>query len=110
LVQAAVLVSGSAALLVATLAEVHARVHLLVDRLPASWQGLLLCFGQLLSALLFLAFMAASVWIASDLWQGHEQSELLRIAYRPLRIVAVVATAAVALAFLRQLFSSKARS
>ena len=110
LVQAAVLVSGSAALLVATLAEVHARVHLLVDRLPASWQGLLLRFGQLLSALLFLAFMAASVWIASDLWQGHEQSELLRIAYRPLRIVAVVATAAVALAFLRQLFSSKARS
>lgn len=110
LVQAAVLVSGSTALLVATLADVHARVHLLVDRLPASWQGLLLRFGQLLSALLFLAFMASSVWIASDLWQGHEQSELLRIPYRPLRIVAVLATAAVAIAFLRQLLPVKVRS
>jgi len=110
LVQAAVLVSGSTALLVATLADVHARVHLLVDRLPPSWQGLLLRFGQLLSALLFLAFMASSVWIASDLWQGHEQSELLRIPYRPLRIVAVLATAAVAIAFLRQLLPVKVRS
>lgn len=110
LVQASVLVSGSAALLVATLAGIHARVHLLVDRLPQSWQDLLLRFGQLLSAMLFLAFMAASLWIASDLWQGHEQSELLRIPYRPLRIVAVLATAAVAIAFLRQLLPVKVRS
>jgi TRAP-type transport system small permease protein len=110
LVQAAVLVSGSAALLVATLADVHARVHLLVDRLPMNWQVLLLRTGHLLSALLFLAFMAASLWIASDLWQGHEQSELLRIPYKPLRIVAVLATAAVAVVFLRQLLSGKAQS
>ena len=110
LVQASVLVSGSAAQLVATLAGIHARVHLRVDRLPQSWQDLLLRFGQLLSAMLFLAFMAASLWIASDLWQGHEQSELLRIPYRPLRIVAVLATAAVAIAFLRQLLPVKVRS
>lgn len=110
LVQAAVLVSGSAALLVATLAGVHARVHLLVDRLPPIWQRLLLRTGHMLSALLFLAFMAASLWIASDLWQGHEQSELLRIPYRPLRIVAVVATAAVAVTFLRQLLTGKDQS
>ena len=110
LVQAAVLVSGSVALLVATLAGVHARVHLLVDRLPPGWQRLLLRTGHVLSALLFLAFTAASLWIASDLWQGHEQSELLRIPYRPLRIVAVLATAAVAIAFLRQLLSGKVQS
>jgi hypothetical protein len=54
--------------------------------------------------------MAASLWIASDLWQGHEQSELLRIPYKPLRIVAVLATAAVAVVFLRQLLSGKAQS
>lgn len=107
LVQAAVLVSGSAALLVATLAGVHARVHLLVDRLPARWQTLLLRLGQLLSALLFLAFMASSLWIASDLWQGHEQSELLRIPYRPLRIIAVLTTFAVAAGFLRQFMRGK---
>ena len=103
LVQAAVLVSGSIALLVATLADAHARVHLLADRLPATWQNVLLRTGHLLACLLFLALMASSMWIATDLWQGNEQSELLRIPYRPLRIVAIVATAAVALTFLRQL-------
>ena len=33
IVQAAVLISGASAMLIATLAGVHARVHLLVDRL-----------------------------------------------------------------------------
>ena len=110
LVQAAVLVSGSAALLVATLAGVHARVHLLVDRLPPKLQSGLLRVGYLLSALLFLAIAVASAWIASDLWQGQEQSELLRIPYRPLRVVAVLATVSVAAAFFRQLLPGKARS
>ena len=30
-----------------------------------------------------------SGWITAELWSGHEESELLRIPYRPLRIVVV---------------------
>ena len=102
LVQAAVLVSGSIALLIATLAGVHARVHLLVDRLPPAVAEGLRRLGLLLGGLLFLALLAASLWIAHDLWRGQEQSELLALPYRPLRVFAVLATASVAASFLIQ--------
>jgi TRAP-type C4-dicarboxylate transport system permease small subunit len=102
LVQAAVLVSGSIALLIATLAGVHARVHLLVDRLPAAAAEALRRLGLLLGAVLYLALLVGSLWIARDLWQGHEESELLALPYRPLRAFAALATGSVALAFLAQ--------
>ncbi len=99
LVQVAVFVSGSVALLLATIDEQHARVHLLTDRVPLRLRALLLRGGLLLGAVLFTALLAASVWIALDLWGGHEQSELLRLPFRPLRVFAIVATAAIAVTF-----------
>jgi TRAP-type transport system small permease protein len=99
IIQAAVLVAGCAALVVATLAGVHARVHLLVDRMPARPRDLLARIGMLAGALLFGALAAASVWIAADLWPGHEESEWLRVPYRPLRIIALAAALTVAGAF-----------
>jgi hypothetical protein len=41
--------------------------------------------------LLFAALLAGSVWIAMDLWGGYEESEILHIPYRPLRIAVVLA-------------------
>ena len=102
LVQAAVLVSGSIALLVAPLAGVHARVHLLVNRLSPAVAEALRRIGLVLGALLFLALLAATLWIARDLWQGQEESELLGLPYRPLRVFAALATASVAVSFLVQ--------
>lgn len=109
LVQAFVLVSGSIATLLATAAGEHARVHLLVDRLPEGARRLLRRFGFLCGVLFFVALLAASILLARDLWHGHEESELLRVPYRPLRILAVLATGAVALLFLRQALSRKPR-
>jgi hypothetical protein len=34
--------------------------------------------------------LVGSGWIAADLWNGHEESELLRIPYRPLRVAVAV--------------------
>lgn len=99
LVQVAVLVAGAAGLLVATRAGVHASVHLLVDRLPARVRSSLRLLGLLLGALLFAALCAASVWIAADLWHGHEESEWLHLPWRPLRVLTVLAAAAVTVAF-----------
>jgi TRAP-type transport system small permease protein len=99
IIQAAVLVAGCAALLVATIAGVHARVHLIVDRLPAGLRNLFERGGVLAGALLFVALAVASAWIAADLWQGHEESEWLQVPYRPLRVLAIAASVAVAGAF-----------
>jgi TRAP-type transport system small permease protein len=100
IIQAAVLVAGCAALVVATFAGVHARVHLLVDRLPPGGKDLLARAGMLAGALLFAALAVASAWIAADLWAGHEESEWLHVPYRPLRMIAVGAALTVAGGFL----------
>jgi hypothetical protein len=39
-----------------------------------------------------------------DTWGEFEQSELLHIPFRPLRVISFVAAAAIALLFLRELF------
>jgi TRAP-type transport system small permease protein len=89
LVQAAVLFGSAGALLLATLEQVHARVHLLLDRLPPGWQLLLSRLHALCALLLFAGLLVGAAWIMLDLWNGHEESELLRIPYRPLRLALV---------------------
>jgi TRAP-type C4-dicarboxylate transport system permease small subunit len=90
LVQAAVLVAASGALLIASLEHSHARVHLLLDRLRGPTREILERMHALSTAVLHAALLAGSAWIAFDLWQGHEESELLRIPYRPLRVIVVL--------------------
>lgn len=109
IVQAAVLVSGATAMLIATLAGAHARVHLLVARASPGLRNALERIGIACGALLFLALLAASLWIAADLWRVHEESELLHLPYRPLRIFTVAATAAVTTTFLVQALGRKPR-
>lgn len=91
MVQAAMLVASSAAVVSATLAEKHAVVHLLVGRLRPRTQRLLARLHSLLCAVFFAALAYGSVWIAYDLRRGHEESELLRIPYAPLRIICILA-------------------
>ena len=90
-IQAVVLFAAGGALIIATLEDAHARVNLLLERLPPAWRAR---FGQIHAAaavLLYAALLAGSVWIAMDLWGGYEESEILRIPYRPLRVTVVLA-------------------
>ena len=87
IVQAAVLVAASGALVVAALDDAHARVHLLLRRVPEAVRHALERLHALAAVAFYAALLAGSVWIAADLWLGHEESELLRIPYRPLRLV-----------------------
>lgn len=107
LVQAAVLVSGSIALLVATLAFAHARVHFLVERLPLRLADALHRAGVLLAALLCAALCYASFVIAQDLWLGFEESELLHVPYRPLRVLVVAVLATLTVLFAVQALRRK---
>jgi TRAP-type C4-dicarboxylate transport system permease small subunit len=107
IVQAAVLFGSAGALLLATLDHSHARVHLLLDRLPPRWQRRLSRLHWLMSLLLFGGLLVGSAWLALDLWNGHEESELLHIAYRPLRIALVLTLLMLMLLSLRRMLQSR---
>lgn len=100
LMQAAVLVSGSMGLVIATIERSHARVHLLVDRLGTSWRHLADRVSDALTFLFCAALLAGSVWLSIDLWDAHEQSELLGLPWRLLRLIANLALLSVCLILL----------
>lgn len=99
IVQALVLIAAAGAMLATTIAGTHAVVHLLAERVSPATRDLLARFNDALSALFFLALTGASIWLAWDMIGGHEESELLRIPYAPLRIVLILACFAIACIF-----------
>jgi TRAP-type transport system small permease protein len=104
LIQAAILVSSTSAIVIATLNRSHAKVRVLLNSLSASHGALLGRINAACAALFFLALTAGSAWIAMDMWSAYEQSEILRIPYLPLRCFACVGTAATAVLYLRRVF------
>ena len=99
IIQAAILLTASASMLSATLAGAHATVHLLVERLAPPARSVLRRIALVTSAAFFACLSIAAVWLTIEAWHDFEHSELLRIPYRPLRVIAVVMTAAVAIVF-----------
>jgi len=97
LVQAAMLVASSAAIVSATAAHKHAVVHLLIDRLSPRAQGVMSRIHAAFCAIFFIALAVGSIWIAFDLRASHETSEILNLPYAPLRIVSILAVLGVAL-------------
>jgi TRAP-type C4-dicarboxylate transport system permease small subunit len=109
IVQAAVLFAGAGALIVATLERAHARVNLLLDRLPGSWRAAFEVLHAAGAVLFFTALLAGSAWIALELWSGQEESEIVHIPYRPLRLAVVLAFAALSVLAALQLRSRRSR-
>jgi TRAP-type C4-dicarboxylate transport system permease small subunit len=109
LVQAAVLVSASTSIVLATMAGRHAMVHLLLDRVGPRARAWLQRVNYGGAVLFFGALAAGSIWIVSELWSGQEETELLRIGYRPLRMLAIGAVLGTALLFLRLAFRERRR-
>ena len=50
-----------------------------------------------------LAISAGALWLTIDTWNEFEQSELMHVPFRPLRIVSFAAAAAIALIFARDM-------
>ncbi len=99
IIQAAILLASCSAMVATTISHGHASVHLLTDRLPQGPRHWLLRFGSLLSALFFLGLTIGGIWLAVDFWNAHEQSELLRIPFRPLRALAAVSVVTITAIF-----------
>lgn len=109
LAQATILIASSCSLVSATLAQRHATVHLLVDRVAPGARAVLTWISRLLGALFFTLLAAGAIWIASDLWSGHEESELMHIPYAPLRIISIAAVLAAAGILLARLAPGRSR-
>lgn len=107
IVQACVLVAGGIALIIATQVGSHARVHIVVDRISEVWRRRINRASALLGALFIVASLIGCLWLASDLWNSQEVSELLGIPYRALRIVGNLCLFLVALAWLRRAWERK---
>jgi TRAP-type C4-dicarboxylate transport system permease small subunit len=103
IVEALVLFAAGGALIIATLDGAHARVNLLLERMPTFWRARVEQVHALFAVLFFTALLTGTLWIAIDLWHGHEESELLHIPYRPLRIATVACLAVLLVLSVRRL-------
>ncbi|HVI99854.1 MAG TPA: TRAP transporter small permease subunit [Sphingomonas sp.] len=83
--EACIVVAATAALLLATLDHGHAQVRILTERLRPTTAHRLERATNALSALIFVVLAGGSAWLASDLWGGHEVTELLGLPLRWLR-------------------------
>lgn len=105
LVQAAVVLLATSAMLIATITNNHASVHMLTSRLSTERARMMARVAAFVSGLTFLALFAGSLWISSELWNAHEQSELLHIPFRWLRFLWLVAAILIAWQFFKRAFA-----
>lgn len=105
-VQAAIVLIAASSLVSVTLARGHAGVHILTERLKPGSRRRLAIAADLAAALTVMVLVIGSTMILADLWNGYERSELLHIPLRLLRLLMTIALAVVAIAFLRQAWTT----
>jgi len=99
IVQAAIVPAACAGMLIATLRRAHAAVHMVTDRLPPRARRGCERAGEMLAALFFAALSGGASWLGVEYWHGYEQSEVLHIPFRPLRVLVALTAGALALVF-----------
>lgn len=101
MVQAAVVLLACAGILAVTIGRGHASVHMVTDRLRPIVRERLGRIVALLNAAVFLTLATGSAWILAELWNGYEQTELLRLPLRWLRLLWVAFALFIAVEFVR---------
>ncbi len=101
LVQAAVVLLASSAILIATLIGGHAGVHIVTERMSKPVAHQFARIASAISGALFILLAIGSIQVAAEQWSGHEMTELLQLPIRWLRCVWIVFVSLSALAFLR---------
>lgn len=103
-VQAAVVIAISAALIGATFAGAHAAVHVITERLSPAVRGPLARIASLLGALFFAALCAGGLWLLTDTLPGDERTDLLHLPLAPFRLIWAASTATAAVVFAWRVF------
>jgi TRAP-type C4-dicarboxylate transport system permease small subunit len=109
LVQMLVGISGAMALVVATLRDSHAVVRLVLANVSARTAAIMQRVNAVGAALFFLALAVGSAWILRDMWPGHEETELLLLPLRPLRLLIVATLFIAMLLFVRKALAGSAQ-
>lgn len=94
LIQPAILVAGVAGIVFATLADAHARVRLIYDRLTAAWRKGADALSELSMLAMLSLISVGSVWLMTDLWAAHEVSDIVGVPWRWMRLIANLGLAA----------------
>ena len=97
--QVAAVVALSVAILLASLTDRHAAVDLMINRVSPRLQRGLFLGGRLALALAFALLCAGSIWVAADLWDTGEMTEVLAIQLRPFRLFWIACSGAAAVHF-----------
>jgi TRAP-type C4-dicarboxylate transport system permease small subunit len=99
IVQFAIVPAACASMLIATLQGAHAAVHMVLERMPQGAQDWARRLGSVLAGLCFVALTAGSAWLALEYWNAFEQTEVLHLSLRPLRVLITLAAAALTFVF-----------
>jgi len=102
--QICVVLVGASALVVATGAREHANVRVITERLPQEMRGVLERLAHIASAIFFALLLAGSVWIAWELRDGAERTELLVFPVMVLRVFWIVCAILCVVLFVRHAF------
>jgi TRAP-type C4-dicarboxylate transport system permease small subunit len=100
--QASIVPAACASMVIASLLGTHAVVHIVTERLPERWRDRLARVSAFLSALFFVGLCIGSSWLTMEFWNSYEETDVLHIPFRPLRVLVTVCSAALALIFLRR--------
>jgi TRAP-type C4-dicarboxylate transport system permease small subunit len=87
IVQYCIVGAISAAIVIATLNGAHAAVHLLVERVGPATKRALHVLSDVFTALFFAGVLIGDIWLASDVWNRDERSDLLGLPIAPARII-----------------------
>ena len=99
LAQAAIVPAACASMVIASLAGSHAVVHIVTERLPVSMRGVMSRVSALLAGVFFAALCIGACWLTQDFWSSFEETDVLHIPFRPLRLLVAMCTGAMALIF-----------
>jgi TRAP-type C4-dicarboxylate transport system permease small subunit len=97
--QAAIAPAACASMIIASLAGTHAVVHLVSERLPEHWRAHTARVCALLSAIFFSSLCIGAGWLLGDYWNSFEETDVLHIPFRPLRVLVTISAGALALIF-----------
>lgn len=104
--QAAIAPAACASMVIASLAGANAVVHLVTERLPERWRGWTSRLSALLAGVFFAGLCVGAGWLTGEFWNSFEETDVLHIPFRPLRVLVTVCAGALALIF----FMRSARS
>lgn len=99
LAQAAIVPAACASMVIASLTGAHAAVHLVTERMPERVRGVMSRVSAMLAGVFFTGLTIGSCWLTFDFWSSFEETDVLHIPFRPLRVLVTICAAALALNF-----------